>query len=337
MSHKSHLVGGRSALFSWLAVFLIAVALAVCASAGNSQAQAQVEPRCELLPTKTRVVLCEPLVADLRLTNIGSRELYVTRSVSLEQGGIRVTYTRPDGTQRRYEPLDQVHTMGERQAVPPGASFYRRLFLAYSSDIGPEVPCEYLFSSPGVYRIQASIWVYEGPVGGDATTLNSEPVEVTAAEPRGADAEALRLFRGKEQGLALHIGEGDESEKLKEFDALVSLYPQSTYTQYVQYTSLVSALRERGTGLLELGSETPAEVRATFEQLAAFVQTYDGFAAVDELMLYLAECYDRTREPERAAELRAEILSRFPDGAVAALLRSGDRIRVRSITAVVKE
>ncbi len=57
MSHKSHLLGGRSALFLWLALFLIAVAFAVCASAGSSQAQAQVEARCELLPTKTRVLL----------------------------------------------------------------------------------------------------------------------------------------------------------------------------------------------------------------------------------------------------------------------------------------
>jgi len=323
----------------WMGIIRLVLALLILARGVPQVAHAGIEARCELLPKKTRVLVCEPLIADLRLTNTGTQNIFVPAGASLERGSVQLTYTRPDGNKRRYEPLARKHSSAQDEPVgiAPGASYYSRLFLSYTSDIGYEVPSEYLFETAGTYCLQASIWVSDQPSQGNVVTVESKPIEVVAVEPTDEDAEGLRLFRGKEQALALYWGERPAGEKLGEFEALISRYPQSIYAQYVLYRRLVFALAEDGFYFSLPGREVPERLRAPFEQLKAFAQTYPDFPAVDELLLYLAKCYDGASERDRADALRAEILRKFPQSAVAAQLHSGRQITAGSVSGIVKD
>ena len=327
---------------------LFALVLLALGAAEPAGPQGQVEARCELLPTKTSVLLCEPLVVDLRLTNASQRDIYVPVSASMGPGDIRVTYSGPDGTTGLCMPALHEFTEDKRRALAPGESFYSRLFLVLSDAQDSRRQARFVFDQAGTYRIRAGIHVYGAPRGGRALRIESEPIEVTAVEPKGEDREALLLYRvglrGVSLGLMAGAGMPDLGVKEKEdLKRLMAEYPESIYAQYVVYRQARFTLGHYGPILALPEPHVPQPLRTHLERMEALVRSHPDFPALDEVMLGLAQCYEVAGSYEGAwhreesEKLRAQIVSRFPDGAVAALLRSGERIRVRSITAVVKE
>ncbi len=296
---------------------------------------------CELLPTKTSLVLCEPLVVDLRLTNSSGGDVFVSRTGGIGPGHVGGTYSAPDGsTGRCVRPLREF-TEDKRTRLARGESFYSRLFLVCSDAQDSRRQARFVFGQAGTYSIRASIRVYEAQEGGKVFRIESAPIEVTAIEAKGEDRDALLLYRAGLKGVSLGLmaGAGMPDLGVKEnedLERLINDYPDSIYAQYVVYRQALFILSHYGPVIALADAKTPTELKQHFDRLVTLAENHREFPALDEVLAHLARCYEVAGERGRAADLRAEALRLFPESAVSAQWRSEGRVRPRNVSAIVR-
>lgn len=304
---------------------LLGLAILVLGSAVCRSVWADVEARCALLPTKTSVVTYEPLVLDLRLANVGSNDIYIDAHASLETGSISVTYKKPNGVRGLYLVAPRIDTNElPRTVVAAGGSYYCRLFLLHTSGIGRDIPEEYLFAKAGVYRLWANINVYDRPQDGTRASVESSPICVTVSRGTSSPNTYARWLRY-------------QSEAIFRRSRLPAVpFPlESIHAQYLAYRELALFLREHPPPSSEpvntLESRAVLLARRGLERM---LSEHPNFPALDEVMLCLAQHYERVGMGDRADQLFAEIQKRFPDGSVAVLLRSGRPVRPLAVRGV---
>jgi hypothetical protein len=126
------------------------------------------QPRFEFL---------EPVVVELKLKNVSSTAAVVDAH-ALDDDGLALIVTRPDGTSRRWLPFARYCRAPEPTVLGPGESMYGRVFLSAGTG-------GWLIDEPGRYT------VYAAAETGDGTATLSRPLGIAVDPPSGAPAERL--------------------------------------------------------------------------------------------------------------------------------------------------
>jgi hypothetical protein len=119
----------------------------------------------------------EPVVAELKLSNISSEPQMVDENMLTTLDRITILMKRERGATRRYEPYVHMCIQPKARALAPGEALYDSVFLSAGVN-GLDL------AEPGYYVIQAALHT-------DAGNILSEPVRLRVAPPVSREEEYL--------------------------------------------------------------------------------------------------------------------------------------------------
>jgi hypothetical protein len=134
-------------------------------------ARSSLDRRLELqVRSRKRIVeYGEPIIAELKLKNVGNQPIAVHGNLDPSDGLVEIAVTTPRGERRPYLPFDHTRTMLAARVLEPGKeALYQELDLTMGS-------FGFHFKEPGAYRIEASYTNIDGRTAAAVMQLYVRP------------------------------------------------------------------------------------------------------------------------------------------------------------------
>jgi hypothetical protein len=297
---RCHLGLSQSRVFDAIARILLTSVCAVCLS-GTAPASAEIPSelnglRIDVETAKRRVLIGEPLVVTLRLTNTGEDTLNVSSMINETPRGSPVSFAFLGPSEERAEwrtiyEADMVPPRGMRQ-LGPGDYVVARFNLAASTNpVGMGSAVYWTCPVAGSYAV---IGRYRIPPGWDRSlwhgTIESSPTSFEVQEPQGVDRIAFDILNN--ESMVRHYLEHPPfgASTKKALRKVVAEHSASTYAVYADYLLSIRVLgRER-----------------TIEHLRRFIINHPDFPLVPDAEFRIADLMYRE---ERFEEARAQLTS----------------------------
>jgi len=267
----------------------------------------------EISTTMEEVLPMEPMPISITLSNETASAIKGHTQVDPGIGLTKTYAAKGDGPFVEFKSSDWllITGIGAEEVIKPGfhESVSGYLFYARPDPIGKGTRGQYLFESPGTYRLKATFTDLSGEA-----TIESNVLTIRVKEPTGPNAAAYEFLRSLSQDKTPNLPYGDfllrtfgrsitsESQKvLDRKEEFVSRFPDSEYAKYVYYSLGDDYRLGVGKGV-ERGIDY-------LKKAASYERFFLAYQAMTKLIDTLAE-QNRTQEAEDYKKLLA---SRYPD------------------------
>jgi tetratricopeptide (TPR) repeat protein len=178
----------------------------------------------DIRPIKPSFLLAEPVHIDLSLRNVGSQAVEARPELALETQSVSLSIARDSGPFEPFRPAAHREPSRMPQTLRPSQALVHRQLLLYNS-----LTHDLAFPVAGRYRLRALRHGF-----GIEPDLESSVIEISIAQPSGAEAEALPLFRTRKV-VDLIIDLDESEEAVRNLEQLMSRYGATTYGKYAQF------------------------------------------------------------------------------------------------------
>ncbi|HLC00176.1 MAG TPA: hypothetical protein VJL33_02520, partial [Candidatus Bathyarchaeia archaeon] len=186
------------------------------------------ELRLRLESVKASFAFGEPVVVEIKLTNIGKtiKTVYDGTCLHPKMGLVQIAIRDPNGHIRIWKPLFE-HLFSPRlKAIDKEHPFYQSAFIGYGRE-------GFYFNQPGMYQIRAQYSLNDG------VNIVSNIQTIRVRYPHNDDEEeAADLLLGQEQGVLLYL-KGSDPPILKKghkaLNRLMQQYPRNPLTVYAKF------------------------------------------------------------------------------------------------------
>jgi hypothetical protein len=248
---------------------------------------------------KTAYVLGEPVIASVRLLNVGDSAASAISRLGPEFGFVDYTIAGPQGVERQYRPVSVVNVRrGFRQNLAPGASVYDAAKVFYANT-------GWTFRTPGMYTITATY-----PLGQTAVTTELT-IEVVAPPPEQQEAARLMLSNNQ-QGLLLYWEHGDHLiDGIQNLTQLAEQFPNSQLGAYANFGLGINLAKEFFNAATD--SVRPADYQQAVARLTRALQgDMDSYFRV-QAMLALGNSYIGLNDIENSRATLTGLLEEFQE------------------------
>ena len=182
-------------------------------------------------------------------------------------------------------------------------------FYANPQNLSKDNRGQYLFESPGVYRIKVTFEDFDGKL------IESNVVTIEAKEPKGEDAEAYKYLKNLQDNESKKVYYGnflllsyEHPEVFEKQEEFISKFQGSKYARLLYY-----AIGLRFTSQEYLQSkENQKTVQCGIEYLEKAANYKDFFLAKDSI-LHLIETLSKLGEVDKAKKYKEIFAKQFPN------------------------
>jgi len=267
----------------------------------------------EITTTVQKVLPMEPMPITITLSNDTKTPITAYNDINPGVGCLKIYVAKADKPFEQFYSSDWPSITGIRgeNVLKPGfrTSVSGYLFYAHPANLDKGQQGQYLFESPGVYRIKTTFKDME-----DESKIESNVLTIEAKQPTGDDAAAYEFLKNLKEKqdkdvyygnfLLTSFGRSITAKAQKVLDKkeeFISRFPNSRYAQYVYY-SLGDNYRlgvgkgvKRGIELLEKAA------------------SYEDFFLAEDSLLKLIETLSEQGETSKAWKYKKILARRFPD------------------------
>lgn len=262
----------------------------------------------EIGTTVQKVLPMEPLPFTVTLSN--STEAPITAHAQIDPGcGILKIYVAEANKEfEQFHSADRPSLTGIRgkDVLKPGfhTSFNGYLFYAHPANLDKDNRGQYLFESPGIYRIKATFQDINGE-----SKIESNILTVHAGQPSGQDAAAYKFLKNLQDSEDNEVYYGNFllrdfawQQVLDKQEEFISRFPKSRYARYAYYSL----------GLTYRGRDSEKDAGRGIRLLEK-AAGYEDFFLAKEALLKLIESFEDREETRKAWKYKKILARRFPD------------------------
>jgi len=282
---------------------------AMCRQTGNFE-----QLTLEITTSAQEVLPMEPMTITITLSNNTQRPITGHALIDPGYGILKVYVAQADKPFEQFHSSDRPTLTGIRgdDLLKPGffTTFSGYLFYAHPANLDKEKRGQYLFESPGIYRIKATF----DDINGESR-IESNVLTVEAKQPSGEDAAAYRFLKELQDGQDKSVYYGNfllrdlggvmnvrDQKVLARQKEFVSRFPKSRYSRYLCYSL----------GLTYCRQKEEKDVRKGIDLLNK-AAGYDDFFLAKEALLKLIETLEEQRKSDQAWKYKKVFARRFPD------------------------
>lgn len=189
---------------------------------------------------KETYLLGESVKVEFEFINKDETPIIVSK-FGVDSGGLKIFIANENGEYNEYMASTWGRQTGALLSLKPTQSHkFEEVTILWKSIAKP-----YAFSEPGIYFIKGVSYI-----GEDATSIESEPIQIVVNEPIGDDLEVWNRIKGNRQiaylmhndefntsqlGDKFDINKNEDKDKLAEqVKRIVEKYPNSLYSEYLK-------------------------------------------------------------------------------------------------------
>lgn len=190
--------------------------------------------RLETRPSKTALLVGEPLLIEFAITNTSDKPLTFDCDLDLGGGQLKFFMLRllPEEVEesnsqpRSFEFVVHYNAIRAPMTLEVGKSITNTHLIVYNHRHN-----DFPFPEAGKYRMWC---VFHNYVGNHEEKIESNKVTITVQEPQAEEAKAFALWK-EDRNMALVVqGESKDKNAIAKLQQLSQEYPKSVYSQYAK-------------------------------------------------------------------------------------------------------